>query len=71
MHIMWPTSQSHFHLVFIFIEMKFNLSSFLCDRYNEVDRHKITIIGSTSSPIKNYIQLFESGFKIRIVVSQG
>ena len=28
--IMWPTSQSHYHLLFIFIEMNFYSMSFLC-----------------------------------------
>ena len=37
MDIMWPPSQSHFHLSFIFIEMKFYLFSFLCHVFNEVD----------------------------------
>ena len=36
MGIMWPASQSHFHLLFIFIEMNFYSSSFLCDVCNEV-----------------------------------
>ena len=36
MDIMWPPSQSHFHLLFIFIEMNFYLLSFLCDVGNEV-----------------------------------
>ena len=31
MGIMWPASQSYFHLLFIFIEMKFYSLSFLCD----------------------------------------
>ena len=39
MDIMWPASQSHFHLLFIFIEMNFYLLSFLCDVYNEVHEH--------------------------------
>ena len=39
MDIMWPTSQSHFHLLFIFIEMKFYLLSFLCDVCNQVHEH--------------------------------
>ena len=30
MGIMWPESQSHFHLSFIFIEMNFYSLSFLC-----------------------------------------
>ena len=37
--IMWPASQSHFHLSFIFIKMNFYLLSFLCDVYNEVHEH--------------------------------
>ena len=36
MDIMWPGSQSHFHLSFIFIEMNFYSLSFLCDVFNEV-----------------------------------
>ena len=39
MDIMWPTSPSHFHLLFIFIEMNFYLLSFLCDVYNEFHKH--------------------------------
>ena len=39
MDIMWPASQSHFHLLFIFIEMKFYSLSFLCDCCNEVYQH--------------------------------
>ena len=39
MGIMWPASQSHFHLLFIFIEMNFYLLSFLCDVCNEVHEH--------------------------------
>ena len=39
MGIMWPESQSHFHLLFIFIEMKFYSLLFLCDVYNEVHEH--------------------------------
>ena len=37
--IMWPASQSHFHLLFIFIEIKFYSLSFLCDVCNEVYEH--------------------------------
>ena len=36
MDIMWPASQSHFHLLLIFIQMKFYSFSFLCDVCNEV-----------------------------------
>ena len=36
MDIMWPASQSHFYLSFIFIEMNFYSLSFLCDVCNEV-----------------------------------
>ena len=39
MDIMWPARQSHFHLLFIFIEMKFSSLSFLCDVWNEVHEH--------------------------------
>ena len=39
MDIMWPASQSHFHLSFIFIEMNFHSLSFLCDVCNEVHEH--------------------------------
>ena len=39
MDIIWPLSQSHFHLLFIFIEMKFFSSLFLCDIYNEIHEH--------------------------------
>ena len=56
MGIMWPASQSHFHLLFIFIEMKFFSLSFLCDVCNEAHEpmqwsselwrdHDITITG--------------------------
>ena len=38
MEIMWPTSQSYFHLSFIFIQMNFYLLSFLCEVSNEVHR---------------------------------
>ena len=34
MGIMWPASQSHFHLLFIFIEINFYSFSFLCDVCN-------------------------------------
>ena len=37
--IMWPSSQSHFHLLFIFIEMNFYSLSFLCDVCNEVHEY--------------------------------
>ena len=39
MDIIWPASQSHFHLSFIFIEMNFNSFLFLCDVFNEVHEH--------------------------------
>ena len=39
MDIMWPASQSHVHLLFIFIEMNFYSLSFLCDVCNEVHEH--------------------------------
>ena len=39
MGIMWPASQPHFYLSFIFIEMNFYLLSFLCDVCNEVHEH--------------------------------
>ena len=39
MGIIWPASQSHFHIFFIFIEMKFYSLSFLCDVCNEVHEH--------------------------------
>ena len=39
MDIMWPESQSDFHLSFIFIEMNFYSLSFLCDVCNEVHEH--------------------------------
>ena len=39
MGIMWPESQSHFHLLFIFIEMNFYSLSFLCDVCNEVHEY--------------------------------
>ena len=39
MDIMWPTSESHFHLSFIFIEMNFYSLSFLCNVCNEVYEH--------------------------------
>ena len=39
MDIMWPSSQSHFHLSFIFIEMNFHSLSFLSDVCNEVHEH--------------------------------
>ena len=39
MDIMWPASQSDFHLLFILIEMNFYLLSFLCNVYNEVHEH--------------------------------
>ena len=46
MGIMWPTSQSHFHPLFIFIEMNFYSLSFLCDVCNDqVHEHTIVIIG--------------------------
>ena len=32
-------NQSHFHLLFTFIEMNFYLLSFLCDVCNEVHEH--------------------------------
>ena len=35
------------------------------------NRHKINIVESASSRINNYTYIFESGFKFRIVVSQG
>ena len=35
MDIMWHASQSHFHLLFIFIEIKFYSLSFLSDVCNE------------------------------------
>ena len=38
--IMWLTSQSHFHLSFIFIEINFYSLSVLCDVCNEVHEHK-------------------------------
>ena len=39
MGIMWPASKSHFHLLFIFIKIKFYSLSFLCDVCNEVHEH--------------------------------
>ena len=39
MGIIWPASQSHFHLLFIFIEMNFYSLSFLCDICTEVHEH--------------------------------
>ena len=39
MYIMQLTRQSYFLLSFIFIEMKFYLSSFLCDVCIEVHEH--------------------------------
>ena len=39
MDIMWPISQSHVHLLFIFIEINFYSLSFLCDVCNEVHEH--------------------------------
>ena len=39
MDIMWPASQSHVHLLFIFIEINFYSLSFLCDVCNEVHEH--------------------------------
>ena len=39
MDIMWPASQSHFHLLLKFVEMNFDSLSFLCDVYNEVHEH--------------------------------
>ena len=39
MDFMWPTSQSHFHLLFIFIEINFYSLSFLCDVCNKVHEH--------------------------------
>ena len=35
MNIMWPASQSHFHLSFIFIEMNFYSFSLLYDVCND------------------------------------
>ena len=34
--IRWPSSQSYFYLLFIFVEINFYLLSFLCDVYNKV-----------------------------------
>ena len=39
MDIMWPASQSHFDLLFLFIEMYLYSLSFLCDVCNEVHEH--------------------------------
>ena len=39
MDIMWRASQSHVHLLFIFIEMNFYSLSFLSDVCNEVHEH--------------------------------
>ena len=39
MDVMWPTSQSHFDLLSIFIEINFYSFLFLCDIYNEVHEH--------------------------------
>ena len=39
MEIMSCASQSHFHLLFIFIEINFYLLSFLCDVWIEVHEH--------------------------------
>ena len=39
MGIKWPASQSHIHLLFIFIEMNFYSLTFLCDNCNEVHEH--------------------------------
>ena len=39
MGIMWLASQSHFRLLFIFIEMNFYSLPFLCDVCNEVHEH--------------------------------
>ena len=39
MGIMWHVSQSQFHLLFKFIEMKFYSLSLLCDVCNEVHEH--------------------------------
>ena len=39
MEIMRPSSQSHFHLSFIFIQIKFNSFLFLCDVCNESHEH--------------------------------
>ena len=37
--ILWPASQSYFHLLFIFIKVDFYSLSFLCDVCNEVHEH--------------------------------
>ena len=39
MDLIWSSSQLHFHLSCIFIEMKFYSLSFLCDVCNEVHEH--------------------------------
>ena len=39
-NIMWPASQSHFHLSFIFIEMNFYSLSFFYDICKEVHEHR-------------------------------
>ena len=39
MDIMWPANQSHFHLSFIFIKMKFYSLLFSCTICNEGHEH--------------------------------
>ena len=36
---MWPSSESHLHLSFIFIEMNLYSFSFLCDVYSDLHKH--------------------------------
>ena len=36
MKIIWPSRQSHFYLLFLFVEIKFYLLLFLCDVCNNI-----------------------------------